>query len=86
MEADAFRVCFAQNRQQTDKQNKLFSKITSALSLARTKTGVPIKVSKATNPLLVYENRQVLLLHRRADRIQQGIVTPFCRVDRIRQT
>ena len=52
VEADAFRVCFAQNRQQTDKQNKLFSKITSALSLARTKTGVPIKVSKATNPLL----------------------------------
>ena len=55
--------------------------------LLGTMIGVPIRVSpKPRTPCWVYKNRQVLLLHRWADRIQQGIVTPFCRVDRTRQT
>ena len=64
-EADAFRVCFVQNRQQTDKQNKLFSKIISTLyhQLALRQAS-PSKCPKPRTPCWV-------------DKIHQGIVTPL---------
>ena len=50
--------------------------------LLGTMIGVPIRVSQSHE---LYKNRQVLLPLLRADRIQQGMATPFW-VDRIRQT
>ena len=81
-------VLHTTNRQDKHKTRSFQELINAscALSAWHNDRRPPQSVPKPRTPCWVYKNRQVLLPLRRADRIQQGMATPFCRVDRIRQT